>query len=88
MTTEEILDAMDAAGLRPALYEELLAFASKYPNEQRKHTIAALGSVARVGSDLHVACMGESDHERFLNLCCDDPADPWIDDCVFLAASK
>jgi len=88
MTTEQILDAMDAAGLRPALYEELLAFASKYPNEQRKHVIAALGSIARLGGDLHVACLDGFGRDRSLNLRCGNPAGPWSVSWFFLAASK
>jgi hypothetical protein len=88
MTTEEILDAMDAAGLRPALYEELLAFASKYPNEQRKYLIAALGSVARFGGALRVACLSGNDRVRRLDLRYGRPVSPWSDDWFFLAVSK
>ena len=44
MTTEEVLAEMDHNGLRPALYEELLGFAEKYPDEQEQYWIVALGS--------------------------------------------
>ncbi len=44
--TDKVLAEMDRKGLRPALYEELLGFAYKYPDEQRKYPIVALGSVA------------------------------------------
>jgi len=88
MTTEEILDAMDAANLRPALYEELLAFASKYPDEQRKRLIAALGSVARLDDYLHVAYLDENGLARSLDLRCGNPGYPWLDDWFFLAVSK
>jgi len=41
---EEVLAEMDKRGLRPALYEELLAFTAKYPDEHMKGNLAALGS--------------------------------------------
>lgn len=44
--TDEVLEEMGSRGLRPALLEELLGFAERYPDEQRKHPIAALGSQA------------------------------------------
>lgn len=43
-TKDEVLAEMDRRGLRPALYEELLRFAEKYPYEQMKYLIVALGS--------------------------------------------
>lgn len=88
MTTEQVLDAMDAAGLRPAIYEELLAFASKYPDEQRGKLIVALGSVARIDGYLLVASLLENDHGRRLNLVYGDPGSWWYGNCVFLAVSK
>ncbi len=88
MTTKKILEAMDAVGLRPALYEELLAFASKYPDEQRRHLIAALGSVARFGGHLHVAYLSGDDRERDLSLSYGDPSIQWDANWFFLAVSK
>lgn len=44
MSTTEAVKIMAANGLRPALYEELLAFTDAYPSEQRRHEIVALGS--------------------------------------------
>jgi hypothetical protein len=43
VTTGEVLTEMGRMGLRPALYEELLGFAEKYPDET-KYSIVALGS--------------------------------------------
>jgi len=42
-STEDIICAMDEKKLRAARYEELLAFSAKYPNEQLKYPIIALG---------------------------------------------
>lgn len=56
-STDEVLAEMDRKGLRPALYEELLGFAEKYPDEQRKFPIVALGSEAHVDGRRHVACL-------------------------------
>ncbi|MFA6447184.1 MAG: hypothetical protein WCW31_02900 [Patescibacteria group bacterium] len=43
-TTHELLAEIDRKGFRPALYEELLAFAEKYPEEQKRYRITALGT--------------------------------------------
>jgi hypothetical protein len=45
-TTEEVLSEIAKRGLRPAQYVELLGFAEKYPDEQRKFSIVALGSTS------------------------------------------
>ena len=42
--SDEVLAEMDLRGLRPATYEELLAFAANYPDEQNNFSIIALGS--------------------------------------------
>jgi len=47
LSTRYALEELDNADLRPATIEELLAFGAKYPDEQRKYPIVALGSVAR-----------------------------------------
>lgn len=44
ISPDDALEEMDRRGFRPALYEELLAFAKQYPNEHRKFEIEALGS--------------------------------------------
>ena len=71
-STDEVLAEMDREGLRPALYEELLGFAEKYPDEQRKRPTVALGSETDVGRDRHVAYLGRDGDGRRLGL-------RWID---------
>ena len=67
-STDEVLAEMDRKGLRPALYEELLGFAEKYPDEQRKYPIVALGSETRVRARRSVACLWHDGNGRGLNL--------------------
>ena len=45
VSSEDAIKELDKLGLRPAELHELLAFGAKYPDEQRKHPIVALGSV-------------------------------------------
>ncbi len=45
--TDEVLAEIDRHGLRPALYDELLGFAKKYPEEQLRYPIVALGFVVK-----------------------------------------
>lgn len=42
---DTVLKELDYQGLRPATIAELLSFGAKYPDEQRKYPIVALGSV-------------------------------------------
>ena len=86
-STEAVLAEMDRLGLRPALYEELLAFAKQFPNEQRQFPIVALGSIWVDPSGYRdVACLSEGSDERDLSLnWCDDG---WFDSYRFLAVSK
>ena len=44
MSTEAVLKALDADGLRPATMSELLEFSSRYPELQKQFPIVALGS--------------------------------------------
>jgi hypothetical protein len=67
-STDEVLAEMDRRSLRPALYEELLGFAEKYPDEQRKYPIVALGSESGVRGDRHVAYLWYDDRGRCLLL--------------------
>ena len=52
----------------PGKIEHLLAFGAKYPEEQRKYSVIALGSVARVGGDRGVPCLRRDVAERGLSL--------------------
>ena len=81
--TDEVLAEMDREGLLPALYEEFLGFAEKYPDEQRKYPIAALGSWALVRGDRYVACSWDDGYGRRLYLHGIDSV--WLDRCRFLA---
>lgn len=57
--TAEIITAMDQLGFRPAIYEELLAFAKQFPDE-RKNYVVALGSVCEHPDGMeYVADMSE-----------------------------
>ncbi|MEK7384088.1 MAG: hypothetical protein AAB262_12495 [Elusimicrobiota bacterium] len=85
-STDEVLAEMDRKGLRPALYEELLGFAEKYPDEQRKFPIVALGSEADVSCLRHVAFLWDDDDGRHLDLIWVDG--DWDGDCRFLAVRK
>jgi hypothetical protein len=67
-STDEVLAEMDRKGLRPALFEELLGFAEKYPDEQRKYHIVALGSETRVDGRRYVACLWSDGGGRSLRL--------------------
>jgi hypothetical protein len=49
VTIEVALAILEMNGLRPALYEEFLAFACRYPKDQLKHGVVALGSVKSNG---------------------------------------
>jgi len=71
-STNEMLAEMERKGLRPALYEELLGFAKKYPDEQREYPIAALGSESDVHGRRCVASLWGHDFARCLRL-------RWID---------
>ncbi len=84
--TDEVLDEMERKGLRPALYEELLGFALKYPDEQKKHPIAALGSEREVDGRRYVAFLyNDRDGEALgLGLIIDG----WQDSFRFLAVRK
>lgn len=83
--TVEVLAEMDRRGLRPALYEELLGFAEKYPDEQRKYPIVALGSETVVDSDRSVASLSGG---GWGGLGLDWVAGSWLDRCRFLAVRK
>jgi hypothetical protein len=70
----------------PAKIEHLLAFGAKYPEEQRKYPILALGSVALVGGVPYVPCLRWDGLLRYLAL-------PWWHSgwnsrCRFLAIRK
>ena len=86
-STEEVLEEMDRLNLRPALYEELLSFGAKNPDEQRKFPVVALGSVCRRSNGiLYVAYLYGGDSERGLGL--SGVGSKWYGGCRFLAVRK
>ena len=90
-TTKEILVAMKRRGVRPATFEELIAFARSFPDEQRKHQIVALGSVAQANGYRFVTLigeLGEHTHERSIDLNGDDDSYDWKDNYRFLVVRK
>jgi len=52
MSSALIVEMIKAAGWDPSKVEHLIAFGEKYPEEQRKYPIIALGSVAKIGGYL------------------------------------
>lgn len=86
LDTDAILAELDRQGLRPALYEELLALAKQYPDERRNYPIAAFGSVCRDDADyLYLPYL---DGGRNLLMGCFGGPDPWTASCRFLAVRK
>ncbi len=86
-SSNEVYATMETRGLRPALYEELLAFAKAYPDEQRKFHIIALGSFCvGVSGGRYVAYLSDVGYGRRLRL--DFFEHDWFDNCRFLAVSK
>jgi len=85
-TTETALAELEKRELRPALYEELLAFAAKYPDLQKQFPIAALGSVCRYDGSLYSPYVLWYDGGRDLYF--DWFGHDWHDRCRFLAVRK
>jgi len=76
VTGEEAFELLDMAGFRPATLPELLAFGAAFPEEQEKHEIVTLSSVAtlclyselserRLGLD-ELKNFNRPSHRRFL----------------------
>ena len=86
MSSEAVVDAIKVDGWEPSKIEHLLAFGEKYPEEQRKYPIIALGSVAEVRGFRSVPCLDRDDAERSLDLRWWDGG--WDDSCRFLAVRK
>ena len=86
MSSEAVVEAIKADGWELGKIEHLLAFGEKYPEEQRKYPIIALGSVAGVGGDRSVPYLSRDDAERSLDLYW--WGSDWDDDCRFLAVRK
>ncbi|MEK7613242.1 MAG: hypothetical protein AAB449_03820 [Patescibacteria group bacterium] len=62
------VEAIKAAGFEPGKIEHLLSFGEKYPEEQRKYPIIALGSVAEVNGNRYVSYLCRFDARRSLDI--------------------
>lgn len=85
-SSEEVLKIIEAIGVEPAAIEDLLAFGAKYPDEQRKYPVIALGSSAEVRGDRYVPYLGRDGAKRRLSLSCSPRG--WARPCRFLARNK
>lgn len=89
MTTQQVLDDLEAQGLRPATLEELHAFGKAKPELQRQYPIAALSSrVPGSGGGVGVPILYGGVGERGLGLGWDGPRIQWGADYRFLALPK
>ena len=86
VSSEQAVEAIKADGWEPGKIEHLLAFGEKYPEEQRKYPIIALGSVAWVRGGRRVPDLGRSSARRGLSLVW--WVDGWLGRCRFLAVRK
>lgn len=86
VSTSEVLCALEERGLRPATLVELLAFGEKYPEEQRKYPIVALGSAWQSPRGRHVPYLHRGDAKRDLDLAWNDR--DWGGVFRFLAVRK
>ena len=83
---DAIKNADPADPWEPAKIEHLLAFGAKFPEEQRKYPIVALGSVVLPDGPRHVPYLYKDDSRRHLHLTW--WALDWPDDARFLAVRK
>jgi len=87
MKSEDVLQELDKEGLRAAELPEFLAFGAKYPDVQRKFSIAGLGSVWRDRKGYrNVPCLYEASEGRYLDLHWWD--DAWYSYSRFAATRK
>jgi len=68
ISSKDVIKEMEKQGFRPATIEDLLAYGAALPEEQRKFSIVALGSVTKINGDRYVAYLSEDDSERGLYL--------------------
>jgi hypothetical protein len=69
MRSEDILRELEKEGLRAVELPEFLAFGAKYPDMQRKFSIAGLGSVWQDRKGYrNVPCLYEASEGRYLDL--------------------
>ena len=69
MRSEDVVQELEKEGLRPAELPEFLAFGAKYPDVQRKFSVAGLGSVWQDRKGYrNVPCLYEASEGRYLDL--------------------
>jgi hypothetical protein len=69
MRSEDVLQELNKDGLRAAELSEFLAFGAKYPDVQRRFSVAGLGSVWRDRKGYrNVPCLYEASEGRYLDL--------------------
>jgi len=87
MRSEDVLQELEKEGLRAAEWPEFLAFGAKYPDVQRKFSIAGLGSVWQDRKGYrNVPCLYEASEGRYLDLHWWD--DGWYSYTRFAALQK
>ncbi len=59
ISSDNAVAAMEKEEFKPGDHVHGLAFGATFPDEQRKHSIACLGSFGRVGGDRRVLCLGK-----------------------------
>jgi len=84
--TKSVLKKMEKQNLRPAMYEELLAFNALYPHQSSLHTIVALGSVSRQNNGNSSPYLFQN--HRGLCLAMDWHECAWDEECRFLVVPK
>ncbi len=86
VSSEDSVAAMKAENFMPGDHVHGLAYGAAFPEEQRKHPIACLGSSARVAGDRDVVCLYGGDARRSLDL--RDWDDGWNDEWRFLGVQE
>ena len=87
MKSEDVLKELERDGLRAAELPEFLAFGAKYPDVQRKFSVAGLGSVWQDRKGYrNVPCLYEASEGRYLDLHWWD--DGWYSYTRFAATRK
>jgi len=85
--SEDVLRQLEEEGLRAAELPEFLAFGAKYPDVQRKFSVAGLGSVWQDRKGYrNVPCLYEASEGRYLDLHWWD--DGWYSYTRFAATRK
>jgi hypothetical protein len=87
MKSEDVVQELEKEGLRPAELPEFLAFGARYPDVQRKFSVAGLGSVWQDRKGYrNVPCLYEASEGRYLDLHWWD--DGWYSYTRFAATHK